>query len=95
MHIVSPIVTLDFDCVVAVENFNELRKKLKELGFKVKKHPHTIEVTSPDSDIKIHIQTDERYLEFIKSASKKQVMGYTLWVAKKRRFASWQNLGIS
>jgi len=77
----EPIVTLDFDCVIVSEEIENLRTILKEKGFKVKRHPFTLEVTSPYSDIRIHIQLDKRYQEFLKNAKEKEVLGYKMRVA--------------
>jgi hypothetical protein len=79
----EPIVTLDFDCVILKEKINSLRKKLKEKGYKIKNHPHTWEVRSNCSKVKIQIQKDERYQPFIKKAKVKKVLGYKLKVASK------------
>jgi len=79
----EPIVTLDFDCVVAIEKFPLLHETLKQRGFKTKKHPHTIEVTSKDSALRIHIQLDKRYEEFLRDAKFRNVLGYKIRVAKK------------
>jgi len=38
-------------------------------------------VTSPCSDIRIHIQLDKRYQEFLKNAKEKEVLGYKMRVA--------------
>jgi len=77
----EPIVTLDFDCVIISEEIENLRRILKEKGFKVKRYPFTLEVTSPYSDIRIHIQLDKRYQEFLKNAKEKEVLGYKMRVA--------------
>ena len=77
----EPIVTLDFDCVIISEEIENLRTILKEKGFKVKRHLFTLEVTSPYSDIRIHIQLDKRYQEFLKNAKEKEVLGYKMRVA--------------
>ncbi|MBF8249378.1 MAG: hypothetical protein HW374_2178, partial [Bacteroidetes bacterium] len=40
-----------------------------------------VKLTSKRSDVRIQIQTDPRYQEFIKRASSKPVLGYTMKVA--------------
>lgn len=79
----EPIVTLDFDCVIFKQDVKKLTERLKERGFKVKTHPYTWEVKHRASDIRIQIQRDERYQQFIKNAQLKQVLGYKMRVAKK------------
>jgi len=79
----EPVVTLDFDCVVAEEKLSMLRKLLKKEGFKVKMHPYTIEVKSDKSDIRIQLQRDKRLQPFLKNAKRHKVLGYELFVASK------------
>ena len=79
----EPLLTLDFDCVIAKDRTAELRNKLKSKNFKVKTHPKTYEVTHPDSDIRIQIQRDERYQNFIKSAVFLTIFDYKMKVARK------------
>ncbi|MEW6481704.1 MAG: hypothetical protein AB1397_01680 [bacterium] len=79
----EPMITLDFDCVVAGQ-IEKLKERLKERGFKVKTYPHTWEVTHQASDVRIQIQRDQRYQEFIKNAELHQVLGYRMKVAQKK-----------
>ncbi|MEW6096409.1 MAG: hypothetical protein AB1567_07790 [bacterium] len=78
----EPILTLDFDCVVVIEQLERLKDELKRRKFKVKSHPHTWEVTHKVSDVRIQIQRDERYQEFISRAKLHKVLGYTMKVAQ-------------
>lgn len=80
----EPLLTLDFDIVIEKERLKEFRKILKEKGFKIKAHPLTYEIIHPKSDIRIQIQKDERYQEFIKRAKFKKILGYKLKVADKK-----------
>ncbi|MEW6556789.1 MAG: hypothetical protein AB1349_05470 [Elusimicrobiota bacterium] len=79
----EPLITLDFDCVIAIKDINQLKKELKTAGFKIKTHPHTWEVKHRNSDIKIQLQRDKRYGDFIKRARIRNVLGYKIKVAKK------------
>jgi hypothetical protein len=79
----EPIVTLDFDCVIATGKIEKIKKALKSEGFKIKTHPHTWEVTHKDSDIKIQLQRDPVYQGFINRAKLKSVLGYKIKVADK------------
>ena len=79
----EPILTLDFDCVILKEKIEELKKVLKEKDFKLRSHPHTIEVSKKGSDLKIQIQKNGRYQEFIQNAKEKSVLGYKIMVASK------------
>lgn len=79
----EPLLTLDFDSVIAKDRIKELRQILKSKGFKIKTHPYTYEVVHSESDIKIQIQRDDRYQAFIKNAVLREVLDYKMYVAKK------------
>ncbi|RKY32585.1 MAG: hypothetical protein DRP74_02230 [Candidatus Omnitrophota bacterium] len=76
----EPVVSLDLDVVVISQKLGELKKLLSK-KFKIKKFEHSINISFPRADIKVQIQTDERYQEFIKNARKKTVLGYKVPVA--------------
>lgn len=77
---VEPVVSLDLDIVVIVDAMDKLIEST--MGkFKIEKFHHSINLGSKDSDIRIQIQTDERYQDFIKKASVKDIMGYQMKVA--------------
>lgn len=71
----EPVVTLDLDVIVTVNKLDDLVKVLKE-HYKVEKHEHSINISTPKSDLRVQIQTDPRYQEFIKRASPRSVLGY-------------------
>lgn len=79
----EPILTLDFDCAIILEQVERIRAELKRKGFQVKTPPHTFEVRHPASDVRIQIQRDKRYQEFIKNAKLHKVLGYTMRVDRK------------
>lgn len=76
----EPVVSLDLDVVIVVEELRELLASLKK--YKVRKFSNSINVSSPYSDLRIQIQTDPRYQDFIKRAKLKDVLGYKLPVAR-------------
>ena len=76
----EPVVSLDLDLVIAVEIIEKLKNKLKN-QFSIKKFPHSLNLKSPHSDLRIQIQTDPRYQQFISQAKTMQVMGYEMKVA--------------
>jgi hypothetical protein len=80
---VEPIVSLDLDIVVAAENIEEICRKAEQRGFRMEKFPHSINLNSPRSELRIQIQTDKRYQEFLTKAKKKTVLGYEMAVACK------------
>ena len=77
---VEPVVSLDLDIVVIVDGIDKLIETIRD-KYRIEKLPHSINLGSKDSDIRIQIQTDERYQDFIKRASIKDIMGYQMSVA--------------
>lgn len=76
----EPLVSLDLDLAVAVDQIEKV-EALFEKYFIVKRFPHSLNVTIPDSDVRVQIQTDERYGSFIERASMHSVLGMELPVA--------------
>lgn len=79
----EPVASLDLDLVLAIEDVERLLKTVsKPQGeFTVIKFPPSINLAHPDSDLRIQIQTDERYQSFIKNSSVRSVLGYEMKVA--------------
>jgi hypothetical protein len=77
---VEPLVSLDLDIVVAVEQIEKV-ETLFEKQFIVKSFPHSLNVTIPNSDVRVQVQTDERYSSFLEKATIKPVLGMDLPVA--------------
>jgi hypothetical protein len=76
----EPLVSLDLDLVVAVDQIAKV-EALFDKHFVVKHFPHSLNVTIPNSDVRVQIQTDERYGSFIERASIRSVLGMELPVA--------------
>ena len=76
----EPVVSLDLDLVVVSERLEELLAVL-ERCFTVVRHPRSINVSNPHSDLRIQIQTDARYQAFIAHSSRGTVLGYDMSVA--------------
>lgn len=77
---VEPVVSLDLDIVVMVDGIDRLIQSAKK-QFKIEEFPHSVHLKSDESDIRIQIQTDTRYQEFISRATIKNVLGYQMKVA--------------
>lgn len=77
---VEPLVSLDLDLAVAINQIEKV-KALLEKKFSVKKFPHSLNISIPNSDVRVQIQTDERYSKFLQHASVKNVLGMSLPVA--------------
>jgi hypothetical protein len=79
---VEPVVSLDLDIVVVTKSLNKLLAESQEI-FTIEEFPHIINLQCSKSDLRIQIQKDSRYQNFIPNASTKDVMGYTMKVASK------------
>jgi hypothetical protein len=66
--------------VVAIDQLEELEALLAS-HFEVKQIPHSLNIAMPGSDLRIQIQTDERYFPFVQCASPQMVLGTRLPVA--------------
>jgi len=76
----EPVVSLDLDLVVITEWLEDLVAVLEE-RFTVRHFPHSVNMSSPYSDLRIQLQTDGRYQPFISRAKPKTILGYELPVA--------------
>ena len=77
---VEPVVSLDLDLVVVSKATENLLKEA-EKNFRMEKFPHRVNLSSTKSDLRIQLQTDPRYQNFIARSSIKEVMGYEMKVA--------------
>ncbi len=77
---VEPLVSLDLDLAIAVDSLEELEKSLAQ-KFNVQRLPHRLNVLLPGSDLRVQIQTDERYQSIVNRASEMNVLGMNLPVA--------------
>jgi len=77
----EPVVSLDLDLVVATDRVDEVTRGAAARGLKAEVHPHSVNLKSQDSDLRIQLQTDPRYQEFIPRSENRQVLGYMLPVA--------------
>jgi hypothetical protein len=77
---VDPVVSLDLDLVVAVDQLDSVEMLLAQ-EFQLKHFPHSLNVYLSGSDVRVQIQTDERYACFPERASTQEVLGLTLPVA--------------
>ncbi len=78
---VEPVVSLDLDMAVAADSIDRLSRAAKQMMFTLKEFPHSLNLSTPRSDLRIQLQRDPRYQSFITNASNKNVMGYEMKVA--------------
>jgi hypothetical protein len=76
---VDPLVSLDLDVAIAAEHLATVGDLLAE--FTVHRFPHSVNVSLPGSSLRVQVQTDRRYSEFVDRAAPREVLGVTLPVA--------------
>jgi hypothetical protein len=67
--------------VVAMDEVEEVCKAAKRSGLRIEKFEHSVNLTSHKSDLRIQLQTDVRYQEFISRSKTKEILGYRMKVA--------------
>ncbi len=77
----EPVVSLDLDIIVAADKVDQVAAAAKARGLKVEKFEHSLNLTSQKSDLRIQLQTDIRYQEFLSRSIEKEILGYSLRVA--------------
>ena len=78
---VEPVVSLDLDMIVAVDQLEEVESLLAR-SFRVEHFPHSLNVSLAGSDLRVQIQTDPRYAAFVERAAPQAVLGLVLPVAR-------------
>lgn len=78
---VEPVVSLDLDIVIEANDIERVSEEGVKKGLKVERFEHSVNLTSLKSDLRIQIQTDVRYQDFLSRASSKEVLGYQMNVA--------------
>ena len=77
---VDPLVSLDLDVAVAGDQLPMVEDALRS-AFGVERFPHSLNVSDPDSALRIQIQIDPRYAAFVPRATVRDVLGYQMPVA--------------
>ena len=78
---VEPVVSLDIDVVAAVQDIEIIVNAVVKQKMKVEQFEHSINISGPDSDLRIQLQTDPRYQVFISGAEVRDILGYKMKVA--------------
>jgi hypothetical protein len=76
----EPVVSLDLDIVVAATDIEAVCAAVAK-HFTIERFAHSINLSSSESDLRIQLQTDARYQEFIRNATIRDVLGYEMRVA--------------
>lgn len=77
----EPVVSLDLDVVVATDRVDRVVDAAAAHGMKVERFPHSVNLSAAGSDLRIQLQTDPRYQEFVPRAEERRILGYVLRVA--------------
>ena len=77
----DPVVSLDLDLAVVSDRLGALRAAAEAKGMKTREFEHSINLAITGSDLRIQLQTDARYQEFIPRAEEREVLGYRMSVA--------------
>ncbi len=77
---VDPVVSLDLDVVIATDQRPDVEAWARR-EFQVEAFPHSLNISAPGSDLRVQIQLDPRYGEFVARATAREVLGYRLPVA--------------
>jgi hypothetical protein len=78
---VEPLISLDLDLVIILEQLKQA-ETLSADKFAVRRFPHSLNLSLAGSDVRVQIQTDPRYFEFVERATIQEVLGLTLPVAR-------------
>lgn len=78
---VEPVVSLDLDLAVATADLASAEELLRR-HFRVERFPHSINVSTAGSDLRVQLQTDPRYGSFVDGATEREVLGLHLPVAR-------------
>ena len=77
----EPVVSLDLDLVVVADHIADVRSAAESRGMKVEEFEHSVNITAPGSDLRVQLQTDPRYQDFLARAEERDVLGYDMSVA--------------
>ena len=77
----EPVVSLDLEVVVVADRVDAVRSAAEAKGMQVREFEHSVNLSSLDSDLRIQVQTDPRYQEFVSRAEGREVLGYQMQVA--------------
>lgn len=78
---VDPLISLDLDLVVAIDQL-EQAETLLATEFSVRCFPYRLNLSLPDSNVRVQIQTDPRYFDFVARSEIQEVLGLALPVAR-------------
>jgi hypothetical protein len=78
---VDPVVSLDLDVAIAAGDLERILPHLAS-DFAVERFPHSVNLSSSDSDLRVRFHLDPRYAAFVPRAARRHVLGMELPVAQ-------------
>jgi hypothetical protein len=79
---VEPVVSLDLDIVTAIDDVEAVCAAATRKGMRLDRFEHSVNLSIEGSDLRVQIQTDPRYQDFISDATEREVLGYKMRVAR-------------
>ena len=79
---VEPVVSLDLDIVAAIEDVEAICRAARKRGMRVEQFQHSVNLSIESSDLRVQLQTDPRYQQFMSDAEQRNVLGYEMRIAK-------------
>lgn len=77
----EPVVSLDLDLAIAVEDMAKVERLFAD-RFTVKRFPHRLNITMAGSNLRVQLQTDPRYSEFVSRSEVREVLSLKLPMAR-------------
>jgi hypothetical protein len=77
----EPVVSLDLHLVVVADRLDRVVEAARRVGMRAESFAHSINLSIVGSDLRIQLQTDPRYQDFIERAETRTVLGYEMSVA--------------
>jgi hypothetical protein len=77
---VEPLVSLDLDLVIAVDQLPSV-ESLLSARYELVRFPHSLNLAAAGSNLRVQIRTDPRYFDFVDRAARREVLGVSLPVA--------------
>jgi hypothetical protein len=78
---VEPVYTVDADRVVIAGRLTELTERLEAEGYRIERHPYSVNAFPPSSEIRAQFTTDPRYQDFLARSVEAEVLGVRARVA--------------
>lgn len=78
---VDPLISLDLDLVIAIDQLDAVEQLLAS-QFQLRRFPFSLNISLPGSEVRVQIQTDPRYFDFVERAAIQEVLGLPLPVAR-------------